>query len=55
MSLSSNQIETGHEVTKANLADYSDIISDVNNIVSSQSGQIHLAKSFIDEFSFTKR
>ena len=55
MSLSSNQIETGHEVSKANIADYSDIISDVNNIVSSQSGQIHLAKSFVDEFSFTKR
>ena len=55
MSLSSEKIETGHEITKANLAEYSDIISDVNNIVSSDGGQIHLAQSFIDEFNFTKK
>ena len=55
MSLSSEKIETGHEISKANLAEYSDIISDINNIVSSDGGQIHLAQSFINEFNFTKK
>tara|TARA_B100001996_G_scaffold382171_1_gene373286 strand:+ start:686 stop:1594 length:909 start_codon:yes stop_codon:yes gene_type:complete len=54
MSLSSDNIKTGHEVTKANLAEYSDIIADINNIVSTDGGQVHLAKSFVDEFDFTK-
>ena len=33
-------------------AELSDIIADVNNIVSSETGEINLAKSFVNEFDF---
>lgn len=36
-------------------ANLSDIISDVKNIVSSDTGEIHLSKSFVDEFGLTKK
>lgn len=36
-------------------ANLSDIISDVKNIVSSDTGEIHLSKSFVDEFNLTKK
>ena len=36
-------------------ADFSDIIADVKNIISSDTNEIHLAKSFVDEFSLTKK
>ena len=35
-------------------AELSDIIADVNNIVSSDTGEISLAKSFVEEFDFSK-
>ena len=35
-------------------AELSDIIADVNNIVSSDTGEINLAKSFVEEFDFSK-
>ena len=36
-------------------ANFSDIIADVKNIISSDTNEIHLAKSFVDEFSLTKK
>jgi len=36
-------------------AELSDIIADVNNIVSSDTGEINLAKSFVEEFDFSKK
>ena len=36
-------------------ADFSDIIADVKNIISSDTNEIHLSKSFVDEFSLTKK
>ena len=36
-------------------ANFSDIIADVKNIISSDTNEIHLSKSFVDEFSLTKK
>jgi len=36
-------------------ADFSDIIADVKNIISSDTNEIHLSKSFVDEFALTKK
>ena len=36
-------------------ANFSDIIADVKNIISSDTNEIHLAKSFVDEFALTKK
>lgn len=36
-------------------ADLSDIIADVKNIVSSDTGEIHLSQSFVDEFNLSKK
>lgn len=36
-------------------ASLSDIVSDVRNIVSSDTGEIHLSKSFVDEFGLTAK
>jgi len=36
-------------------AELSDIIADVNNIVSSDTGEINLAKFFVEEFDFSKK
>jgi len=36
-------------------ADLSDIISDVKNIVSSDTGEINLSKSFVDEFNLNNK
>ena len=38
----------------SNNAELSDIIADINNIVSSETGEINLAKSFVNEFDFSK-
>ena len=38
----------------SNNAELSDIIADINNIVSSETGEINLAKSFVSEFDFSK-
>ena len=35
-------------------ANFSDIIADVKNIISSDTNEIHLSKSFVDEFALTK-
>jgi len=36
-------------------ANFSDIIADVKNIISSDTNEIHLSKSFVDEFALTKK
>ena len=36
-------------------ANFSDIIADVKNIISSDTIEIHLSKSFVDEFALTKK
>ena len=36
-------------------ANFSDIIADVKNIISSGTNEIHLSKSFVDEFALTKK
>ena len=36
-------------------ANFSDIIADVKNIISSDTTEIHLSKSFVDEFALTKK
>ena len=36
-------------------ANFSDIIADVKNIISSDTNEIHLSKSFVDEFAITKK
>ena len=40
MSLSSEKIETGHEISKATLAEYSDIISDIKHILTKTSSAL---------------
>ena len=54
MSLNSS-LTTSSDPNKTRLdynAELSDIIADVNNIVSSETGEINLAKSFVNEFDF---
>lgn len=36
-------------------ANLSDIVSDVKNIISSDTNEVHLSKSFVDEFALTKK
>ena len=36
-------------------ANLSDIVSDVRNIISSDTNEIHLSKSFVDEFGLNKK
>ena len=36
-------------------ANFSDIIADVKNIISSDTNELHLSKSFVDEFALTKK
>ena len=55
MSLSSELINRDPKNTRLSYnAELSDIIADVNNIVSSDTGEISLAKSFVEEFDFSK-
>ena len=56
MSLSSELVNRDPKNTRLSYnAELSDIIADVNNIVSSDTGEINLAKSFVEEFDFSKK
>tara|TARA_B100001250_G_scaffold91702_1_gene76318 strand:+ start:2457 stop:3335 length:879 start_codon:yes stop_codon:yes gene_type:complete len=56
MSLSSELVNTDPKNSRLSYnAELSDIIADVNNIVSSDTGEINLAKSFVEEFNFSKK
>ena len=53
MSLNSSLTTSDPNKTRLDYnAELSDIIADVNNIVSSETGEINLAKSFVNEFDF---